>query len=227
MNFNFKIFLFFLICTFTLALQAQVTKVTPAATVKPATQVKEKKLVQFSGIVVSGDSLEAVPFANVTIKGTTKGTVSDYTGFFSFVAEAGDQIEFSALGYKTVSFKLADTLKSSRYSWIQVLSTDTIYLSEAVIVPWPSMEAFKKVFVETVIPNDDMQRARKNLDVAAMKERLSNEPMDAGANYTNFVNQRVATNYYNGQFRPNNLLNPFAWAQFIKAWKQGKFKQKK
>jgi hypothetical protein len=190
-------------------------------------QAKQKKLVQFSGVVVSGDSLEAVPFANILIKGTTKGTISDYTGFFSFVAKAGDEIEFSALGYKPASFKLADSLKESRYSWIQILSTDTIYLAEAVIVPWPSMEQFKKVFVETVIPNDDLQRATKNLDIAEMKERIKNMPMDGSMNYMNFVNQQVAKSYYNGQFRPNNLLNPFAWAQFIKAWREGKFKQQK
>ena len=214
MNFILKTYIVLLICFFATELKAQVT-----------TTVKEKKLVQFSGIVVSGDSLNPVPFANVSIKATTRGTVSDLTGFFSFVAEAGDVIEFSALGYKAATYTIADTLNSSRYSWIQVLSTDTIYLSEAVIVPWPSLEQFKKVFVETNIPNDDEQRARKNLNTADMKQRLKNAPMDAGANYTNFVNQQVSKNYYNGQYQPNNLLNPFAWAQFIKAWKEGKFKQ--
>jgi len=214
MNFICKTYIALLICFIATGLKAQVV-----------TQVAAKKLVQFSGVVVSGDSLNAVPFANVTIKGTTRGTISDFTGFFSFVAQAGDVIVFSALGYKSATYTLSDTLSASRYSWIQVLSTDTIYLSEAVIVPWPSLTQFKKVFVETNIPNDDEQRARKNLNTADMKLRLKNAPMDAGANYTNFVNQQVSKNYYNGQYQPNNLLNPFAWAQFIKAWKEGKFKQ--
>ena len=32
---------------------------------------------------------------------------------------------------------------------------------------------------------------------------------------------------YAGQIPPMNILNPFAWQQFIKAWKRGDFKKKK
>jgi len=71
-----------------------------------------------------------------------------------------------------------------------------------------------------------MQRAQKNLNLAEMKERYMNYPMDGSMNYKNFVDQQVYKNYYNGQYMPNNLLNPFAWAQFVKAWKEGKFKRK-
>jgi len=215
MHITYKIYFIFFACMFSLTSEAQVTA------------KKEKKLIQFSGIVVTGDSLDHVPFASVIIKGTKKGAVSDYYGFFSFVAEAGDVIDFSALGYKPASYKIPDSLKLSRYSWIQVLNTDTIYLSETVIVPWPTIEQFKKVFVETKIPNDDMQRALKNLDLAEMKERALNMPMDGSMNFKNYIDKQVYQNYYNGQYMPNNLLNPFAWAQFIKAWKEGKFKQKK
>jgi hypothetical protein len=195
-------------------------------------QVNQKKLIQFSGIVVTGDSLAPVPFASLIIKGTKKGTISSYSGFFSFVAEAGDIIEFSALGYKGKNFKIPDTLSMSRYSWIQVLASDTIYFSETVITPWPTIEQFKKTFVETKIPDDDMQRAQRNLDLAEMKERAKNMPMDGAMNYKNFINQQMYNASYQGQYKPsltnmvnNPLLNPFAWAQFIKAWKEGKFKQ--
>jgi hypothetical protein len=32
--------------------------------------------------------------------------------------------------------------------------------------------------------------------------------------------------YYNGQLPPQNIFNPFAWSEFIKAWKRGDFKSK-
>lgn len=204
-----------MLCLFSLVIKAQDPK------------VNEKKLIQFSGIVVTGDSLDPVPFANVVIKGTKKGAVSDYSGFFSFVAEVGDVIEFSALGYKPAIYKVPDSLKLSRYSWIQVLNTDTIYMSETVIMPWPTVDQFKKTFVTSAIPNDDMQRAQKNLDLAEMKERAMNIPMDGSMNFKNLVDQHVYQNYYKGQYMPNNLLNPIAWVQFIKAWKEGKFKRDK
>jgi hypothetical protein len=215
MHVKLKIYFTFLICIFPVFLNAQ------------NNQVKQKKLIQFSGVVVTGDSIDPVPFANVIIQGTKKGTISDRYGFFSFVAEVGDMIEFSALGYKSAVYTIPDSLKLSRYSWIQVLNTDTIYLAETVIVPWPTIEQFKKAFVETKIPNDDQQRAEKNLALAEMKERAMNLAMDGSMNYRNYIDQQVFKNYYKGQYMPNNLLNPFAWAQFIKAWKEGKFKKKK
>lgn len=211
----FKIQFVFLLCLFSFFVKAQ------------DSQVKLKKLIQFSGIVVTGDSLNPVPFANVMIKGTKKGSISDYNGFFSFVAEAGDEIEFSALGYKPASYKIPDSLKLSRYSWIQVLNTDTIYISETVIMPWPTVDQFKKTFITSALPNDDQQRAQKNLDLAEMKERAMNIPMDGSMNFKNLVDQHVYQNYYKGQYMPNNLLNPIAWVQFVKAWKEGKFKRNK
>ena len=43
-------------------------------------------LIQFSGVIVSGDSLEAVPFCHIIDKSVRRGTTSDYFGYFSFVA---------------------------------------------------------------------------------------------------------------------------------------------
>ena len=57
-------------------------------------------LVQFSGVVVSADSLKPLPFTHIIIKNTHRGTVADFFGFFSFVAEKGDLIEFSSIGCK-------------------------------------------------------------------------------------------------------------------------------
>lgn len=213
--YSLKTYTLFALCLITVCLKAQDTR------------LKNKKLVQFSGIVVTGDSLDPVIYVNIVIKGTKRGTISDNNGFFSFVAEEGDIIDFSALGYKAVTFHIPDSLALSRYSWIQLMTADTIYLSETIIVPWPTLEQFKKAFVKAEIPNDDMQRALKNLNLTEMKERYMNYPMDGSMNYRNFVDQQVYKNYYNGQYMPNNLLNPFAWAQFVKAWEEGKFKRKK
>jgi hypothetical protein len=186
----------------------------------------EEKLVQFSGVVITSDSLDPVPYTNIVIKGTRSGTVSDLNGFFSFVAKENDVIEFNALGYKTAYFTIPDSLSSKHYTCIQAMTSDTIFLSETVIYPWPSIEQFKKAFLTVQVPNDDEQRAQKNLALAEMKERMMNMPNDGSMNYNNFIGQQIYKNYYIGQSMPINLLNPFAWAQFIKAWKAGKFKKK-
>jgi len=189
-------------------------------------QVFNKKLVQFSGVVVTGDSLKPVPFTNISVRHKYRGTTADYYGFFSFVALLGDTLDFSSMGFKPAVFIIPDTLSTNRYSLIQILNHDTVYLSETVIYPWPTPAQFKHAFINMVIPDDDYERAMKNLSYMEMRERFENMPMDGSMNYRNFIQKQTARLYYaGGQLPPNNLLNPFAWAQFIKAWKEGKFKR--
>ena len=46
--------------------------------------------------------------------------------------------------------------------------------------------------------------------------------MDANMNYRSLMQQQTSQLYYQNQMVPNNLLNPFAWAQFIKQWRRRK-----
>ena len=64
----------------------------------------QDKSIQLTGILVSTDSLLTIPFANVLIKNTSKGTISDFYGYFSLVASKGDTIVFSCLGYKKETY---------------------------------------------------------------------------------------------------------------------------
>lgn len=185
-----------------------------------------RKLIQFSGVVVSGDSLAPVPFTNIIIKNTQRGTMSDYYGFFSFVAHEKDTIEFSSVGYKKSGFIIPDTLTTNRYSLIQMMTRDTILLKETVIYPWPTKEQFKEAFLNLHIPADDYERAMKNLERAEMKERMESMPMDGSGNYKWQMQQYQSRLYYAGQYPSITLLNPIAWSQFIQAWRNGEFKKK-
>ncbi|MBP8042270.1 MAG: carboxypeptidase-like regulatory domain-containing protein [Bacteroidales bacterium] len=189
--------------------------------------ISDTTLVQFSGIVITADSLKPIPFVNILIKDTWRGTVTDLYGFFSFVAHPKDVVVFNALGYKTVFFTIPDTLTINRYSLIQVLRPDTLLMNETVIYPWPTYEQFKQAFVNTDIPDDELERAKKNIDELEKRILFDEVPMSSAMNYRNYIDTKVSQLYYAGQYRPNNLLNPIAWAQFIKAWREGKFKVKK
>jgi hypothetical protein len=183
------------------------------------------ELVQFSGIVVSGDSLQPVSFAHIMIEGTSRGTISDFRGFFSFVARPKDVIVFSSVGYRKGYFKIPDTLNSNHYTMFQVLQLDTHYLSEAVIYPWPSPSQFKSAFLNVKVPEDDYDRAQKNIAYMINKENIMSLPMDGSMNYKNFMSNQIQSYYTMGQLPVNNLLNPMAWAAFIKAWQSGDFKK--
>ena len=187
---------------------------------------KREAFIQFSGVVVSQDSLKPIPYCSIIDKITKRGTTSDYFGYFSFVANKGDTIQFSSIGYKKTLFTIPDTLSTNKYSLIQIMFEDTILLRTAVIYPWPSKEQFAKAFVETKIPNDDYQRAMSNLSRAQLNERMQFTPMDGALNFKWEQQQIQSKLYYAGQYPPNNLLNPIAWAKFIEAWKRGDFKSK-
>ncbi|NVN95324.1 MAG: carboxypeptidase-like regulatory domain-containing protein [Bacteroidetes bacterium] len=189
-------------------------------------QKRERRPIQFSGIVVTSDSLKPIPFTNIIIKNSYKITTADFNGFFSFAALEGDKIVFSAIGYKKAYLTIPDTLSKNRYSIIKALANDTIMLSETVIHPWPSREQFKQAFYALKVPSDDYDIAMKNLALEDLKILVREYKMDGSMNYKNYIDQQINKLYYAGQLPPNNLLNPIAWAQFIKAWQNGDFKSK-
>jgi len=188
---------------------------------------KGKGLVQFSGVVVTHDSLRPIPFVNLMIKGQYRGTVGDVYGFFSFVARKTDTIEFSSIGYRKITFIIPDSLKSDRYSLIQVMTQDTVLLHEVFIYPWPTKSQFEDAFLALRVPDDDLERAKKNLERSKLKELAKEMPMDASMNFKNTMQENYSRIYYaGGQIPPTNILNPLAWAKFIEAWKNGDFKTK-
>ena len=187
---------------------------------------EQADLIQFSGVILTTDSLQPIPLAHIIVTNSMRGTVSDFNGYFSFVAKKNDTVEFSSIGFKKAKFIIPDSIQNNRYSMIQVMSTDTIWLTETVIYPWPTKEEFKEAFLNLEIPDDDIELARKNLNQQQLWAKAQNLPAEGSINFKYLVDQQVEKLYYNGQTQPITILNPFAWAKFIKAWKDGDFKRK-
>jgi hypothetical protein len=182
-------------------------------------------LVQFSGVVVT-DSLMPVPFTNILVKNTYRGTMSDVYGYFSFVAQEGDTILFSAIGFQRDQYVVPDSLREQKYSMIHVMNRDTIQLRELAVYPWPSREQFREAFLNLRLPDDDFQLAMRNLSPAEMMQRMENLPPDAYQSFQ-YAMAMDQTKLYNSGGTPMiNLFNPIAWAQFVQAWQNGAFKKK-
>lgn len=189
-------------------------------------KVEPSRLIQFSGVVVSSDSLQPIPFANVIIRSAKRGTITDFYGFFSIVAMKGDTIDFQSVGFKTAGYVLPDSLDDQHYSMIQVLMRDTIELREFVVHPWPSRDEFKRAFVELGLPDSDLKRAQRNFEMTSMREIQEQVLYDGSINYKFAQAQRQTQLYSAGQYPSISVLNPLAWASFIQAWKDGAFKRK-
>lgn len=190
-----------------------------------AAQTTQPDLVQFSGVVVT-DSLVPVPFTNILVRNTYRGTMSDVFGYFSFVAQEGDTILFSAVGFQRTQYVIPADLPENKYSMIHVMARDTIMLAEQVVYPWPSREQFKEAFLNLELADNDLQLATRNLSPAEMLQRMESLPPDAYQSFHYQMAMDQTKLYYSGGSPPINLFNPIAWAQFIQAWQNGAFKKK-
>lgn len=183
-------------------------------------------VIQLSGVVVSENGLDQLPYTTVFDITTRRGVMTDYYGFFSLVTFPGDTLLFSYYGYKTSSFVVPDTLKDNRYSIIHMMQEDTIHLPEVTVYPWPSKENFAKAFVEMEPYSDAFRRAQRQLSGENLAFAAARLDGDASLSYGTVQNQQYTRIYSNGQMAANNLLSPYAWAKFIDEWKKGNLKRK-
>lgn len=188
-------------------------------------QVKNERLVQLSGVVISSDSLQEMPYAAIYNRSVKRGTIADMYGFFSLVVQPGDTLLFRYVGHKPSSYIVPDTLKDNRYSIIHMMELDSAAYNEVIIYPWPSKEAFAQAFIEMNPYDDALLRAQRQLsgqNLAALASKVSS---DASISYGNVMNQQNTRLYTMGQSPVNNLMNPFAWASFLQKWRAGELRR--
>lgn len=187
----------------------------------------EARVIQFSGQVFTEIEMELkpVPYVNIAIKGTSRGTFSDFDGFFSIVAREGETVVFSAIGYDQAEYLVPSDLWSDRYTLIQMMTRDTFVLPETVIYPWPSRKYFDIEFLALDVSDELQRRAAENLSEEALARLREDMPIDGGEAASLYFRQQSKSYYHQGQFRPMQVLNPMAWKEFIDAWRDGKFRR--
>lgn len=184
-------------------------------------------VVQLYGIVMTADSLKGLESVSVVVKGQNRGTISNGRGVFSIVVLKGDVVEFTSIGYKPKAITIPIDLEGNQHSVIQLMVTDTIYLAATIIKARPTRAQFERDFLTTEVPDDYITVARKNTNDATRRMLMANLPTDGREAGNRYLRQASSKAYYSGQAPPMNIFNPFAWAEFIKAWKRGDFKNKK
>ena len=183
-------------------------------------------VVQLYGVVMTADSLKGVPAVSIVVKGQNRGTITNERGVFSIVVIKGDQVEFSSIGYKSQLANIPKDLQGNQHSIIQLMVNDTVYLPATIIRPRVSRQQFERDFANTKVPDDDITIARSNTSAATRRLLMSSLPADGREASNQYLRQSANKLYYSGQIAPQNIFNPFAWNEFIKAWKRGDFKKK-
>lgn len=186
----------------------------------------QDSVVQLYGVVMTADSLRGLPGVSVVEKNSGRGTITNPQGVFSIAVLKGDRIEFTFVGYKPKSIVIPKDLAGNQFSVIQLMVTDTVYLPATIIKPRPTREQFERDFIATAVPDDDIEIARKNTEEAKRNILARSLPSD-GREATNLgLKQGAQRMYYSGQNPPQNIFNPLAWGEFVKAWKRGDYKKK-
>ncbi len=183
-------------------------------------------VVQLYGLVMTADSLKGLEGVSVVIKNQSRGTITNDKGVFSIVVLKGDEIEFSSVGFKAKIITIPKNLEGNQQSVIQLMVNDTIYLPATIIKARLTRAQFERDFLNNPVQDDNIAIARKNNDVATRRILIANLPSDGREASNQFLRQAGTKAYYQGQLAPQNIFNPFAWAEFIKAWKRGDYKKK-
>jgi hypothetical protein len=192
-----------------------------------APDIYRDSVVQLYGVIMTADSLKAIPFASVVVNKKGRGTITNNDGVFSIAVNKGEQITFSCVGFKNRTISIPENLEGNQYSVIQLLVNDTNFLPATILKPRPTRAQFERDFVNAKIDEDMYETARKNTSASQKRIILSSLPYDGKEAVGAALNQQASKYYYSGQLPPMNILNPAAWKSFINSWKRGDYKSKK
>ncbi|WP_460582381.1 carboxypeptidase-like regulatory domain-containing protein [Hymenobacter arcticus] len=191
----------------------------------------KRRVVQFTGIVASGDSLLGVPGASVYVPKAGRGTTTNAYGYFSTPVLAGDSIVIRSLGYRNQTIVVPADYQRQSFSVIISLKEDPTILPDVRVFPYATEKEFKRAFLALRMPNERGSAAAENLNEDLMRKIFNSQPMGPTANYRQTMSQQqydldrrmgIAPNLQSN----NPLLNPFSWLKLVKQVKDGEFKKK-
>jgi hypothetical protein len=188
-------------------------------------QEKETPLVQFSGIVITADSVrkDIIPYASVVnLTHKSQPAISNYEGYFSMVVHEQDSIRFSCVGYFPVTIAIPANLPNKSYTLKVRLRPQIFNLPAFRVFPWATVDEFKKDFLTMKVADDDLAIVMKNLTRSTMEATQRGLPRDGSEP----IGQEMHDKVVNSHSITNPLINPFAWGALIKQIADGDKKRK-
>jgi hypothetical protein len=147
--------------------------------------------------------------------------MTDARGFFSIPVLEGDTIRFSSTGYIPRDVIIPNGGYKNRLSLVQPMGRDTVMVNEAYIYPWPSRETFKREFMALGLDETAYNIGQQAIDPFDIYDRLIDVGLDGQAAASLELRQMSLEYSTAGSIPTTNLLNPVAWAQFLRALKNG------
>lgn len=110
--------------------------------------------VRIAGVVIGEEDNLPVIGANVTIKGTTQGTITDFDGNFEISIPVGEVLAVSYIGYQTFEQKISGANNSMRI----ILKSDTYVLDEFVAIGYGVMKKSDLTGAVASVKADQLQK---------------------------------------------------------------------
>ncbi len=181
------------------------------------TSAQVTNVLQVSGVVVATDSLLPVPFATVFRSTDHRGTFTDYNGYFTMPARAGDTLYFVSIGLKSSSFVVPNDTVNTHLSIVQWMEETEIMLPTVNVLPYPAPYKLREEMLSLDLPGDRYYKFERGVASAAAYDGLHDLSDDAFRESSETLIARYTSGFRSG----GNLLDPNAWGKFMKALKSG------
>ncbi len=130
-------------------------------------QTKNANIVGISGILMSADSLHAIPDAQIFSRDNYLGSFSDINGRFYITVARNDSIMLASLGYSTRIIPITDSILQMKQPITFYMALDTVLIHEIVIHAFWDYETFKQILIH-------MKPAQSSYDIS---EDLNKRPL--------------------------------------------------
>ena len=121
-----------------------------------------------SGTVLSSEDNMPVPGVNVIVKGTARGISTDFDGGYSIKVSQGETLEFSSIGFKTVSILIQNqtTINVS-------LELDIASLDEIVVIGYGQMKSKDLTSAITTIKAKELEAVPTGSVMQALQGKVA------------------------------------------------------
>ena len=170
-----------------------------------------------TGIVLTTSGLKPLPSVSVTVEGTVVGTLTGEDGIFHIDARPGDTLEFSSVGYESRLVKVA----TGNYNIVLYLEPKPIEMAGTVIRSRPTTAQFQRDFLTAPVDDELHEVAKDNVNPATLSVMIAGLPVEASDIARREIAKQADDVKYGhevrSQFSILSLLNPMAWAAFVKS----------
>ncbi|PVY39505.1 carboxypeptidase-like regulatory domain-containing protein [Pontibacter virosus] len=167
-----------------------------------------KQVIQFSGMVYGGDSLTALEGVAVYVPGTTRGTHTRKSGYFSMPVVVGDTVVFGALGFEKLYLTVPAENQEKQLTLKILLERRENKLPTVDVMPWATEYDLRQAVLRTKLPEEPKDQLPTIPPTVVYKSITDMPAMGAEANFK--YGQKLLQDQRESRYRVPDILKIFS-----------------